>query len=230
MNDAQIALGFMLQLHQDLIRMRFADLEHCAVSVEQLLNNEFERRDIQAKAKISAMSAEQRDFCGDDVDSDKLYQLKESFPQTIRISLFMHSYAVFEHSLYDLAMNLRKELNLDLAPKDLTGEGIIRSRTYLVRVAKLAFPDTSIWQQIVILSRMRNCFGHRDGCLSDDCKGSKEIKTLIKKMPNALKLHTEFDESKIEIISDEFVKYVLSTFSEFTKQLFATISSTTGVR
>ena len=58
-------------------------------------------------------------------------------------------------------------------------------------------------------------------------KEANEIKIFIQNTPNGLRLH---EGSKIEIISQEFIQFVLKTFRDFTKQLFLTINESLQVQ
>ena len=158
----------MLESH---LKMQFMELEECAESVENLLFNEIKNLTIRVEKNAATMSDEDKTAYFEDVASDEYFQLQESFPQTIRISLFVHSYSLFEHSLTKLTNRIYKDLNLELDPKELKDVGIIRAKTYLQKVAHVGFPENHpAWGEIIILNKIRNLYVHQDGFLPTEGK------------------------------------------------------------
>ena len=210
-------------IHTTFFLSKFEELEDCAANLELLLTIEVEKLNKSMEAQAVNMTLEQKDELYD-FASDEFYQLSDSFPQTLRTSMFVHSYSLFEHSLAGLANYLQRKLNLALSPKELKDDGITRSKTYFKKVAKVGFPDNHpTWAHIQILNKIRNFFVHGDGCLPKEGKFINEIENFIQERPTQLRL--QGDMRRIQILSHDFIQFVIKTFRDFIKELYSVINA-----
>ena len=212
---------FELSLYRDIIGMKFDELEAYANSLENYLSNEVKVLEARLKIQTATMSEEQKDAIYD-YASDDFIHLTESFPQTLRTSLFVHCYSLFEHSLNELAYKMGKLRGIKITPKDLRDDGIMRSKTFLKDVVLIAFPDThSSWSGITTLNKIRNYFVHREGYLPDG--DNKQVEKFVTSPNSGLRLAEEPGSKRIVIASEVFNQNVLKSFETFNDVLLKTL-------
>ena len=211
----------MLTLCKDLNGMKFDELEDYANSLERYLKNEVKALEERHKEQTAKMTQEQKEEFYD-YSSDDYIQLVESFPQTLRVSLFVHCYSTFEHSLNELANTMGSLRGIKITTKDLRDEGIMRAKLFFRKVVVIDFPDTQlIWNEITTLNKIRNCFVHKEGYLSED--NAKQIEIYIADSNGALKLVDDRGSKRIVIASEVFNQNVLKAFETFNGILFKTL-------
>lgn len=89
-------------------------------------------------------------------------KMEEYFPNLLRSSLFVTIYSTVENELNRLCSQLAKDDSLDV--EDLRGNGIIRARTFLCKVCRVDFPDSSEeWKQLKEYNQLRNVLVHDNG-------------------------------------------------------------------
>lgn len=132
------------------------------------------------------------------------FDLKVMFPNILWSSVYLTLYSIFEHALDDLCSIIKSELNLKLSPTELRDRGIIRSETYLRKIAQLDFPaDSEEWKDAKVANSIRNCLTHAAGII-DDYSKPEEIRSIVRSDANLSELE---GEGRL-VISKE---YVLST-------------------
>lgn len=212
----------MLHLLHDFGGTKFDELEDYAESLERYLNNEVKALEARHKEQTAKMTPEQKEEF-DDFGADEYYQLTETFPQTLRVSLFIHAYSLFEHSLNELANTMGSLRGIKITTKDLKDEGITRAKNFLKKVVQVNFPETDpFWQEIITLSKIRNYFVHREGFLPKDTN-NEAVEKFVAASNGALKLDESHGAKRIVIISDAFNQRVLKTFETFNELLFKTL-------
>lgn len=92
----------------------------------------------------------------------------EWFPAMQRAAAFLVVWGWFERHMNELCTEVQKTGGYQIAVNDLTGEGLTRVRTYLLKVGGLTGDwSEKYWQELPDLQRIRNLFAHADGQLSD---------------------------------------------------------------
>ena len=85
-------------------------------------------------------------------------------------SIFISSFAFFEHHLYTLARIVEDKTSTRLTINDLSGKGIIKYCNYLFLVGNLKKADRSgkEWQEIDQFQKVRNIIIHNGGMMISD--------------------------------------------------------------
>lgn len=136
------------------------------------------------------------------------YSSINSFPQIQWRSQFLVIYSYFEHILNYLCLKVQKKSNFELGFKDMHGKGIERSRTYLVKLAKVDAPfRTKYWQRAKFLSAVRNIIAHNNSLVKYDPSNSKSPYKKIEK-EGSVNLQRSFenrDDAEL-ILTHDFLK------------------------
>jgi len=148
--------------------------------------------------------------------ADEYETIEKDFPRVLRYSCFTLLYSLLETNLEHICDFVKSNKSLALAPRDLAGKGIERSRIYLKKVANVEFPDsTSEWNEIKNYNRIRNCIVHRQGILIDS-EDSRKVEEYIGSKEN-LEVFNDGHLEKIEIkqgFCEEATKVVLIFFKQ----------------
>jgi hypothetical protein len=205
-----------LALLQEFTDLKFDELQSYAAALERALKQQQTELEQEADAQTAKMTPQQKaeyiDFA-----SDHFYQLGETFPKILRYSLFVHTYSVFEHTLFRIAEDIKALKGLSLSARELRDDGITRVKTYLKKVAGLPFPDTSPgWNDIIALSSIRNLISHNEGYLPPDHKNVGQITAFIKRWSPDVSLSAA-DEF---VLSDAFVGRTIKICEKFLRDVF----------
>jgi hypothetical protein len=156
--------------------------------------------------------------------SDDFYRLGETFLRILRYSLFVNTFSLLEHTLLRIADHLRVSQKLDLSPSDLSDKGISRAKTYLKKVARVAFPDDGAdWADIVALNEIRNIVTHGAGYFPDDHLKKQKIDALMIRWSSDIAL----DTIRQFTFSNGFIERVIETCKRFLGDTFKKIKDTT---
>ncbi len=85
------------------------------------------------------------------------------FPRSLRYSFMVLLFLVLENQLTGLCDEIAKRRSLSVRLKDLKGDILERSKTYLHKIANVPTIDQSHWIKIEDLSKVRNCIVHALG-------------------------------------------------------------------
>jgi hypothetical protein len=89
------------------------------------------------------------------------------FPGMQRAAAFLVVWGWLENHMNELCVEVQKAGGYQIAVTDLTGEGLTRVRTYLLKVAGLTGDwSEKYWQELPDLQRVRNLLAHADGHLT----------------------------------------------------------------
>jgi hypothetical protein len=208
-----------LQIFKDFVEMEFRELARYAAAIERLLSEEGARFSSQLSEQTRNMTEQQRHDYYESA-TDEFHNLERTFPRILRYSLFVQSYALFEDAVARVAEHYRDELALELSPSELKDKGIIRTKTYLKKVARKPFPDTMPeWQDILILNQIRNSIVHETGYFSEEKQLRQDIQSFIQKWADAV----SFDNMSRFDITSQFTERALKTFTGFLDTLFANL-------
>jgi len=85
-------------------------------------------------------------------------------------SIYISSFAFFEHHLYSLASIVEDKTSTQIAINDLSGKGIIKYTKYLFLVGNLknANHSSKDWQAIIQFQKVRNIIVHNGGMMISD--------------------------------------------------------------
>lgn len=155
---------------------------------------------------------EDRTYLDELFESQKA-EANDVFPQVVRASLFATGYGALEHFMVSVCKHSQHYLPGPTL-KDLRGEGIIRARLYLTKVAAIDFPDTPEWKDLAIFGALRNALVHAQGDLSNN-----ERAQAIEQLAARLNTFTVAPDKTKVILSRDFNDGFLTTVETFGGQL-----------
>lgn len=138
-------------------------------------------------------------------------------------SFLISLYADFEKSLLKLCNELQSR-NERLTVKDISGSGIQRSKTYLVKVLNVDqdfFGNTQEWAQILNYGNLRNHLVHDDRKIPYIKNGN--LKFISEDDANLIPLHEESDINWISI-DKEFCSVAINVIGNFWVSLLYEVS------
>ena len=135
---------------------------HCEVS-KQWLEEELKNLEKEMEKDLKDLDDFEKDSYFREVN-DYWIETAETLPRLQWYSQLLIVYGYFEKLLNDFCQEQRSKKQLNLSFKDLHGQGIERSKNYLIKVIgiKNSF-STSEWQVIKTIGVLRNAIAHRDG-------------------------------------------------------------------
>ena len=137
------------------------------------------------------------------------------YPHVLRIALFITAYSMLEFFMTSLCKELHAHVS---GPQlnELRGEGIQRARLFLIKVARVAFPDTEEWSRLVLYGKLRNALAHSFG----DFAGNQNIEAIGQLRRRVGTFSQSADLSTVTLGRD-FNPTFLATVDSFRQQLDA---------
>jgi len=129
------------------------------------------------------------------------------FPGLQRAAAFLVIWGSFERHMNELCREVALAGSYRVAVEDLSGTGLTRARTYLLKVAGLdgAWADAQ-WQEFPEFQRIRNLFAHGDGSL--DPKNAKLVAYVERS------LHITVQNNTVQLAAS-FLPHLLNTKRHF---------------
>jgi len=93
-----------------------------------------------------------------------LRALEDIFPNILRRSFFVAIYSLIEMQLNEICHERKLPLPLEKVKK-APDRSIQRAKVYLMDVAKIRFPESSEWEELLKYQKLRNCIVHNGGKL-----------------------------------------------------------------
>lgn len=213
-------------------------------SFERFLENEAKILDECYEAEVrKAIEGKERVNCGDYTLPGQLseeergaleyfffeeeHKLEDIFPNMLRRSFFVAIYSLIERQLNEIcreqerSKGLSKPLEKVDRPPD---QSIRRAKKYLMDVAKIRFPGSSEWEELLKYQKLRNCIVHNEGRFKGIRKqeDKEELKQYIEDSHDFLALNSDGDEI---IFRKGFCEKVLQVSHGFFTDLFAVLTS-----
>lgn len=143
---------------------------------------------------------------------EEYVEISETFPRLQWYAQFLIVYSTFEHALNYLCGVVQRRSMFNLSFKDLEGQGIVRARNYLAKVASVKQPFTSAkWNRAILLGDIRNAIAHRNGEIPFEPKNPKSLSARVSKVQHlVLKQHIEDAPEAQILLSDEFIKEAIA--------------------
>lgn len=143
---------------------------------------------------------------------------EDYFPSLQRKSALITLYSFFEHELEKLCSLIKTYEKLKLDSSDLGEKGILRSTTYLLKVAQIdGIRNSAEWNEIRNIQTIRNLLVHADGKLARNGDGgpAKLVEYIVK---------SEFLRGKTEIeIQHGYLAHCLGMFNVYFGQVHAAL-------
>jgi len=96
--------------------------------------------------------------------SDSLRDIEFIYLRMHRYSAILAAYSYLENSMNKLCADCEGKMSIPLSVNNLSGEGIVRCRTYLEHLASIDFSEINKeWSHLTTLNKLRNCIMHADG-------------------------------------------------------------------
>lgn len=166
-------------------------------------------------SEITRLKAEIKDaiILDEKLVNMELQVVGHHFPNILRKSFLVSLYSFLEHCLMEECRS-RKGDDILLSPSDIRGENDIdRARVYLTKILRINFPsDSTEWEEIQNIRRLRNCIVHNHGECDKD--KYKSVRDYVIRNPTTLSLSG--DEI---ILSGDYCKRALSIVAKFIKLL-----------
>lgn len=148
---------------------------------------------------------------------DEYYKIDEVFIGVFRKSTVVTIHSFLDHSMHNTCNRLSRAHDYPVKVDDIKGSGIVRSKNYLEKLAKVDFEKTklnSLWGKIQELNAIRNCIVHTEGNVKA-VNSSKKLEKIIERRGD-LSLQNEFYIK----ISRDFVDSCINVVEEFLKLLY----------
>lgn len=171
-----------------------------------------------SKATKGLSDSERREV--EDYFSDDYYIIEEIHVGLYRKSTLVSVYSFLENSLNTLCRHLYKRYGYPVALEDLRGEGIVRARCYLEKLADVDFYRlNSEWSRISSFNKIRNCIVHSEGNIKAP-RSHKSLEKIICEDPG-LSLRNE----KYIKVEREYIDSIITTIEVFMDNLYEQIFS-----
>ena len=154
-------------LTRDLER-KLIKLRRLADMVETSLVEQAAALDAQVSQKAERYSDEEKqDFF--EYHAEDFYELSDELPTILRYSVLTGADTALEVYLNSTCSTYAEVYDAAIRVSDLRGNGIVRARDYLKKVAKVPFPDSGPeWTRVKRLHQLRNAIVHADGHVAAD--------------------------------------------------------------
>lgn len=155
-----------------------------------------------------------------DYFSDEYYMIEEIHVGMYRKSTLVSVHSFLENSLNSLCRHLYARRTYPVKLDDLRGEGIVRAKNYLEKLAKVDFIALNgEWSHLMTFNKIRNCIVHCEG----DIKSSNSTSTLQDIVDNNHSL-TLRDDRYINV-EREYVDFCITKTEEFLDKLYQQVFS-----
>jgi hypothetical protein len=142
------------------------------------------------------------------------------FPSLQRRSALITLYAFFEYELDKLCRRVKAESGYKIDLSDIGDKGILRSTTYLLKVADMdGIRGSKEWQEIRKIQSIRNLIVHADGKLPPSPDGRKS--KIDEYVEQSARLQRT-DDGDLNI-TEGYLAHCLMTFHTYFEQLHAAL-------
>jgi hypothetical protein len=146
--------------------------------------------------------------------------VNEHFPNLLRAAAFLVIWGAFERHMVELCDEVRSAQRYKVTLDDLSGRGIARVHSYLVKVAGLDGPwARDHWAELVKLQKIRNLFAHSDGRV---LPSQREQRLVIQHNE-----HLGLDGSSV-LLAASFLPFLLDLHRRFLQSLHESIAAAFG--
>lgn len=171
---------------------------------------------------LIACQAEQERTKDHGDDGEHNYSYSDTIREIEFVSLRMHrysailaSYAYLENSMSKLCVKYHDSMGISLKPAEVSGDGIVKFRLYLEKLAKVDFETVNKqWSHLTTLNLIRNCIVHADG----DANLIKQSSKLIGIINNSKNL--SFIEEQLIMMDASYIRSTVDTIQSFLLHLF----------
>lgn len=157
----------------------------------------------------------------DDYFSDDYYIIEDIHIDMYRKATLVSIYSFLEYSMNQLCKHLCLVHKYPVQLDDLRGEGIVRARNYLEKLAEVEFkPLNGEWSHLKILNKIRNCIVHAEGNIKASHKES-QLEKIVENNSN-LSLRSE----RYVKIEREYIDFCINKVENFLDKLYRQVFAT----
>ena len=150
----------------------------------------------------------------EDYFSDDYYMIEEIHIGLYRKSTMVSVYSFLESSMNSLCNHLCRSHQYPVELSDLRGEGIIRAKNYLEKLAGVDFSlMNGEWGDLKSFNQLRNCIVHSEGHIYSS-RATDKLKNIIDNNPSLSLMH----ESVIKV-EREYIDSIMTTTEVFLNKL-----------
>lgn len=200
-------------------RGRLEEFRQYTLEIESKFNSDKNALSSSYDETIKGLSADEiREV--DDYFSDDYYIIEEIHVGMYRKSTLVSIYSFLENSMNGLCRYLSARHDYPVKLYDLRGEGIVRAKDYLEKLARVDFDALNgEWSHLMTLNKIRNCIVHSEG----DIKASRNSHigniitnnaSLSLRNERYIKIdrkYVDFSINKVEEFLDKLYQQVLSS-------------------
>lgn len=138
-----------------------------------------------------------------DYNHDVVWNLKDSFPQRLRRTIFVSSHSILEVGLNNLCEDMGKDKKIK--SENSWGRNIEKARKYLKEDLEIDFPDDSEeWKFLKQCNKVRNILVHNLGKVNSNKKRHEWPKKFILKHPRLISL-IDWNNIKLQDIDNSSI-------------------------
>ncbi|TSA28308.1 hypothetical protein D4R71_01015 [bacterium] len=150
-----------------------------------------------------------------DLFSDNYFMIEEIYIGIYRKSTIVSLYSYLEHTMNFLCNYIHEANNYPVSLVDLRGEGIIRARNYLDKLANINFLSLNgEWCHLMSLNKIRNCIVHCEGDLEASTK-TEQLRNIV----NGSKFLSLENDRYLKIMKG-CVEFYIEKVEEFINKLY----------
>lgn len=195
------------------------DFTEYTSEIEAKFNTDKRRLSEHYDETIKNLSEEDRRDV-DDYFSDDFYMIESIYILLYRRSTLVSIYSFLEHSMDRLCRHLYAINTYPVKVDDLKGEGIVRAKDYLEKLAKVKFDALNgEWSQLANMNKIRNCIVHADGDVMALSKSRRESLLNIINNNRGISLKDE----RFISIEKEFISSCIGQVRTFLDKLYQQI-------
>ncbi len=195
-------------------RYRLEEFRQYTLEIESKFNSDKNALSNSYDEAIKGSSEDEIREVGDYFSED-YYMIEEIHVGMYRKSTLVSVYSFLENSMNGLCRHLSSRHNYPVKLNDLRGEGIVRAKDYLEKLAQIDFAAINgEWSHLMDLNKIRNCIVHSEG----DIKASKNSS----KLENIVAYNTSLslrNERNIKI-EREYIDIIINKVEEFIDNLY----------
>ncbi len=151
--------------------------------------------------------------------SDDYYMIEEIHIGMYRKATLVSLYSFLENTMNHLCKHLCSLNNYPVKTNDLRGEGIVRSKIYLEKLANINFDVLNgEWSDLIIFNKIRNCIVHCDGNIASS-KNKNKLLSIINNHPNLSLKNGRYIKIEREFI-DTYITKVEKFINDLHQQAF----------
>jgi hypothetical protein len=204
--SSEVNKKFLSIYFNSQIRGGIKDLRAYTEKIEQYLENQKYKIE-EKKEREDSKTKEEKD------SEDLLFNISLRLGYGRHVEIFTKSaiisiYTYLEFFLDDFCKKIHEYDGKSISPKDLSGNGIFRSRAYLEKVLLINFSSlNSEWNELVKLNKIRNFLVHSNGVAA-----SEETKSEICKAIQGIS-GVKLEEDHLKV-SSSYIGHMLSVIEK----------------